>query len=375
MKLKATQNTDSAQRMRIAHVVPQLNVGGLERLLVDFARQVDRSQFDLQFVSLSDHGTLAAEIEREGWPVCALTMQPGLRPTYVFRLASYFLQNSVDVVHTHNTKALFYAAPAARLAGIRKIVHTRHGQCFNSTKRTLLGFKHACRLVSHVVCVSHDTAILSRQAGVPAEKIVIIGNAIDTSRFPYTGPQARGPVTMVGRLSPEKNVQLLLNAFAIAWLQEPCLKLEIVGDGPCRAELEELSRRLGITERVLFVGETKDVASFMRRSSVFVLPSLTEGISLTLLEAMATGLPTIATNVGGSSEVVVDQATGLLVTSNDTKELADAIVGVWRNPQKAQRMGLSGRARIDEHFNLRHMLRRYEALYQASDGSGLAKAG
>lgn len=375
MTSKASHHIDSVRRLRIAHVVPQLNMGGLERLQVDFARHIDRSQFDLQFVSLSDRGTLAAEIEHEGWPVTAYRMRPGLRPSYILRLANFFRKSNIDVVHTHNTKALFYAAPAAKLAGVHKIIHTRHGQCFNSTRWTVLGFRHACRLVDHVVCVSEDISRLSCQSGVPVNKIIMIPNAIDTSRFAFVGPQSRGPITMVGRLSPEKNVQLLLKAFAIALREEPQLNLEIVGDGPCRSELDALSRQLGIAQRVLFAGETRVVAPFLRRASMFVLPSLTEGISLTLLEAMAVGLPTIATNVGGSAEVVVDQSTGVLVSSDNSQELAEAILRMWHCPQIAQRMGECGRARIEEYFDLHRMLRRYEDLYRVSQSTELAAAG
>ncbi len=364
MTRPTSKSARDGRPLRIVHVAPQLSVGGLERLLVDIARNASRDCYELQFVSLSDRGTLATDIEREGWKVHALRIPPGLRPASILRLALFFRRNRFDVLHTHNDKALFYAAPAARLAGLPHIVHTRHGQSSSSSHRIKRAFHHACRLVRQVACVSEDSAQLCRAAGVPTRKVVTIRNGVDTERFSYGAPQSNGPILMIGRLCPEKNVILLLRAFEKALGEESNLQLVIVGDGRCRSELQAAAGDLGISARVNFLGESNEVVQHLKKASMFVLPSLTEGVSLTLLEAMAVGLPTVATNVGGNSEVVVERVTGYLVASNDVPSMAKALLRVWREPLNSRRMGAAGRKRVVEHFSLRQMLNQYDELYR-----------
>lgn len=352
------------RHIQIAHLTPQLDVGGLERLLVELAKRIDRSRFQLQFVSLGKRGALADEIEKEGWPVRALGMPPGLRPRAVLRLARYLRSGRIDVLHTHNDRALLYGAPAAKLAGVRRIIHTRHGQSYNRSVRQQLAFQSACRWVQFVVAVSADVSRISSREGIAADKNVTVANAIDTVKFRYAGPRTDGPLMMVGRLSEEKNVGMLLHALRIAAAREPELRLKIVGDGPCRDSLQRTARQLGVDRRVSFLGESRSVENLLRESSLFVLPSLTEGTSLTLLEAMAVGLPIVATDVGGNSEVVLDGVTGLLAPSNDPDAMAQAIVQLWADPARRRQMGLAARRRVVEHYDLGSFVGSYQDLYQ-----------
>lgn len=360
-------STRQTNCLRIAHIAPQLDIGGLERLLVEFASWGNRERFELYFVSLGTRGSLAGDIERKGWPVAALNMASGVRLSVIWQLARHLRSNRIDVVHTHNTKSLCYGAPAAKLARVRRVIHTRHGQNYGFSHRQIRLFRHACRLASNVVCVSQDTARMSREAGVSRSKIVTIYNGIDTERFRFVGGQPRGPLVTVGRLSAEKNYQLVIRALQVACKVEPGLRLEVIGDGPCRQELERLARSLDIADYVTFLGETRNVEHRLGQASVFILPSLTEGVSLTLLEAMAVGLPAIATDVGGNVEVVADQITGIIVPSNDVGRLAEAILHLWRNPALAREMGGAGRRRASERYDVRRMLAQYEELYAAPD--------
>ena len=154
---------------------------------------------------------------------------------------------------------------------------------------------------------------VERLGGGGVGKNQTILDGIDVERFAFSGPSPAGPIVAVARLSPEKDLGNLIRAVAIAGSQNPDLKVEVAGDGPCRAELERLVVELGLQHRVLFLGEVHDVPSLLARGSLFVLPSRSEGISLTLLEAMACGLPVVATRVGGTPEVVLDGESGLLV--------------------------------------------------------------
>lgn len=354
------------RRLRVLHVAQQLQIGGMEKLLVEFARHVDRQRFDLHFLSLSSRGGVAEEIAACGWPVTALDEPNGLRPGLVWRLARIFHREHVDVVHTHNIKPHLYSVPAARLAAVPAVIQTRHGQSYQASWRRITAFRLATLFTDHVVCVSQDSRQRSARLGIARRKLCTVWNGIDIARFPYQGPCAGGPVVTVARLSPEKDMQTLIRAAAIAVARIPSFRLEVAGDGPCFAELEQLAAALGVRGQVRLLGKVEDVPGLLARASLFVLPSLTEGISLTLLEAMAAGLPVVATAVGGTPEVVLEGKTGWLVTPGDAEALAARMCGVLESPALGLAMGRCGHDRVEQHFDVRRMVRQYEDLYQQS---------
>jgi glycosyltransferase involved in cell wall biosynthesis len=335
----------------------------MEKLLVEFARHADRSRFELSFISLGGRGRVAEEIEALGWPVQAIDEPAGIRPGMIVRLASIFRRGRVDVVHTHNGRPLIYGAPAARLAGVAASLHTRHGQQHGASRREVAQFRLATRLVDRVVCVSADSMLLAASRGVAVEKLRTITNGIDLSRFAYTGPRSDAPAVMVGRLSEEKGADTLLRAVALVVNEEPRFRLHVAGDGACTPSLVALARELKVTDQVKFLGEVRDVPALLAQASMFVLPSLTEGISLTLLEAMARGLPVVATCVGGTPEVVEDGVSGLLVSPRSPADLAQAMLRVYRQPHRARLMGLAAHQRVAAHFDVRRMVAEYQGLY------------
>ena len=356
-------------KLAIVHVVLQLETGGMEKLLVEFARHADRTQFDLHFISLTTRGPVAQELEALNWPVETLETAPGLRPGLVWRLSALLRRSGADVVHLHNSKPLIYGGPAARLVGVARVIYTRHGQRHQSSTSQTALFRLASHCADRIVCVSDDSRALSVQEGLLERKVSRIWNGIDTSRFAFAGPQTSGPAVMVGRLSPEKDVETLIRATARVVRSRPSFRLEIAGDGTCRSALGRLAGELGIENHVRFLGEVRDVATVLGRASMFVLPSLTEGISLTLLEAMARGLPVIATRVGGNPEVVSDGQSGLLVSPGAPGALADAILRLAGDTETSRRMGEAGRRRVERHFDARAMVRAYESLYRGASST------
>lgn len=349
--------------IRVAHVTWGLGLGGLEQLLLELARHTDRQRFALHFISLSSRGVLGPEIERLGWPVTALEQGEGLRPGLILQLASLFRGQRIEVVHTHNTRALVYGGPAARLACVGRLIHTWHGQNLLASPREALLFRLGSLLPDAVVAVSEDAARFMARQGVPARRLHTILNGVDTQRFAVTGPQRDGPLVTVARLSPEKDLATLLRALAQARQTLPELTLEVAGAGPCLGELRELAHSLGLNSAVHFLGQVRDVPALLARARLFVLPSLTEGISLTLLEAQACGLPVVATKVGGNPEVVGDGETGLLVPPGNPAELAAAIVRLAGAPEMAKAMGAAGRRRVEQRFDVGRMIANYEDLY------------
>ena len=354
---------DADRPIEVVHITPGLDVGGLETLLLEFARHADRDRFRLRFVSLGTRGTLADRVEASGWTVTALEKPPGLRPGLVLRLARLLRRWRPGIVHTHNSGPIIYGAPAARLARVARVVHTRHEQNHGAGPRELAALRHAARLVDRFACVSGDSARLSVRQGIAPEKVRTILNGVDTSRFSPVGPRPAGPAVVVARLSPEKNVEGLLRAAALVAREHPEFRLQVAGDGPCRGALEALAAEIGVADRVAFLGEVGDVPGLLAEAGLFALSSLTEGIPVTVLEAMARGLPVVATRVGGVPEVVVEGETGLLVAPGDPAALAEALARLLRDPDGARAMGLAGRRRAERHFDVRRMVADYEAIY------------
>jgi glycosyltransferase involved in cell wall biosynthesis len=358
------QSRLESHKLRVVHLTLQLQTGGMEKLLVEYARHADRKRFDLHFISLRSRGTLAGDIEACGWPVTALETPPGLRLGLVWQLARFFRRWKADVVHSHNNAPLIYGSPAARLAGVAGVIHTRHGRSYGVTPRQISLFRVVSRLADRIVCVSEDTTRLSSQQGIAPNRLCRQWNGIDVSRFSYSGPQPGGPAVLVARLSPGKDVETLLRATALAVRAHSAFRLKVAGDGPCLGPLRRLSSELGLDNHVQFLGEVRDVPALLAGASLFVLPSLSEGISLTLLEAMARGLPVVATPVGGNPEVVVDGQTGFLVPTQAPAALAEKMLLFLKDPERSRQMGKAGRRRVEDFFNVRLMVQRYEELYR-----------
>jgi len=361
---------DLDRRRRILHVTFGLDVGGQEKLLVEFARRADRGRFDLRFVSLGCRGVLAEDIEGLGWPVTALGLPTGLRPSLIVKLARSFRRWRPDVVHTHDGRSLYHAGPAAWLTRVPMIVHTRHGRDMCARPRDTTIVRHLSKVVDQFACVSGALAELSREQGIADSRLRTILNGIDLGRFPFSGPDPAGCVVTVARLSPEKDVANLVRATALAAGQAPELRVEIAGGGPCLADLNRLVTDLGVGDRIAFLGEVRDVPAVLARARMFVLPSRSEGIPLTVLEAMACGVPVVATRVGGLPEVVDHEVTGLLVPPADPAALAGAMVEIWNDPDRSARMGRAGRRCAEERFDVLRMVAEYERLYREGAGGG-----
>ena len=354
-------------KLRLAHVTLGLEVGGQERLLVEMARHADHSRFDWTVIVLGARGLLADAIEATGARITPLNAPPGLRPGIWRQLTRLFREEKFDIVHTHDERPLIYGLPAAWWANVPRRIHTHHhGRLAKVSRRQHFLIRQAARFAQQFVCVSDDSARFMIEQGIAKQRVRVIRNGIDLTRFAYQGPCDNGPIVMVARLSPEKDVANLLRAAERVVAANPQARFEIAGDGPCRGELGQLANDLKLSEQVIFHGEVRDIPALLARARLFVLPSQTEGISLTLLEAMARGLPLVATQVGGNPEVVEAGVTGLLAPACDPAALAQAIAVVLADPARGRAMGLAGRQRVENCFDIRTMMTQYEALYQGS---------
>ncbi|HWL10172.1 MAG TPA: glycosyltransferase [Planctomicrobium sp.] len=356
----------AARPIRVCHVSMTLKTGGLERLLVEFGRFSNPKSVDLTFVALGEIGAPADDLRAAGFDVISLDMPRTSKLYALKQLRTLFMEREIDIVHTHNTYPQFYGALAARLTGVQAVINTQHGRGCGEHWKSLWQFRIANRLSSHIVGVSEDaTKLCQSQDKACARQMQTIWNGIDVERFAFSGPKIEPTAISVARLSPEKDYATLFRALPRVIQEEPQFKLRLIGDGSERPALERLADELNIRSHVEFLGERKDVQDLLRTAGFFVSSSRTEGISLTLLEAMAVGLPIVTTRVGGNPEIVVEGETGKLVPPEDPQALALAMIDMLDERPLWPVIGDAARARVVTNFNARVMVRRYEELYQS----------
>lgn len=360
----ATSNTSAGKRLRVCHLSLTLCTGGLERLLVDFARYHNRELFELEFIALGETGVPAEEIKQIGCPVIQFPLTARGKLEKIRQLSDFLNQRDYDLLHTHNAYPHFYGSLAAYRSKIPVTIQTRHGRRFGTTFSERMQFAIASRFADRVVPVSDDTGLRCKKVGwLNDSKVTRIWNGIDVDRFVFTGPAEKKTAITVSRLSPEKDLATMLRAVQQVAQEIPEFRLLIVGDGPERARLESLTAELNLKSQVEFLGERNDVPQLLSQAGFYVSSSLTEGISLTLLEAMSVGLPIVATNVGGNPEIVQQPATGLLVPSANPALLASAMIQMCENQDQWAETGQRARERVEQYFNIRTMIKDYENLY------------
>ncbi|AKT36021.1 glycosyltransferase [Chondromyces crocatus] len=370
---------------RVAHLVLALRVGGLERVVLRLLERTPRDRFQPVVCALEEPGALASELDRLGVPLTVIRRRPGLDPRLPVLLSRWMARERIDLVHTHNPNPHFYGALAAamtratRARSTPRLVHTKHGRNTPGAARKVLVNRLASSLTDRVVAVSEDARRVAIEVeGVTPSRVVTILNGVDTEEFRPGDPTvARSRLGLphegyhigcVARLSPEKDHATLLSAFAALHARRPDAHLTLIGDGPERHALEAQTASLGVGHAVTFAGMRSDIAESLPAFDVFALASRTEGISLTLAEAAACGLPIVATRVGGNPEIVRDQQTGLLVPAADPAALTAALDAIATHTDRAA-LGHRGRAWVAERFSAERMASAYTSLYAEVLGS------
>ncbi|MFN0054086.1 MAG: glycosyltransferase [Planctomycetales bacterium] len=365
----STPESNSAPRIKVVHLVLSLNIGGLEKVVYDLVRFTDTGRFDIEVLCLDSVGALGPAFEQLGVRVEGMQVRGRGLWGAIRAMASRLRQMRPDVLHTHNQAPHAIGAPAAWWAGVKAVVHTRHGRHTTSGWKQRLSQRIADKLTQRVVAVSGDAARISLDGDrIPQDKVEVIHNGIDLQRF--SAPDRTFTTTCyqaihVARLNdPIKDQQSLLRAARLVADADPSFTLAIVGDGPDRGLLEALCDELSLRSHVTFLGDRHDVPELLGQARMFVLSSITEGLSISLLEAMACGLAVVATDVGGNAEVIQAGETGFLTPPRSPERLAAEILKLLRDPQLCLRMGRAGRRRVEEHFDLRAVAARYEQIYQ-----------
>lgn len=364
----------------VVHLVYRLDFGGLETLLVECINRMPSHRYRHAIICLTDYSDFAQKIHNPRVAIYSLHKQPGLALGMHIKIGRLLKKLKPQILHTYNLATIEYAITAA-LVGVPVRVHAEHGRDASDPQGK--NWKHNLLrrlLVPAIDCfipVSRDLQQwLTHAAGVPDHKNRLIANGVDTDRFhpldaASTGEQDAGPLFVlgtVGRVQDVKNHLGLIDAFLCLRNQLPApeqsrLRLSIVGDGPLMPALKKKVEQYGLQEVVWLPGARSDIGQIMQTFSVFVLPSLAEGTPLTILEAMATGLPVVATRVGGIPDIVRDQQSGLLVPPNEPNALANALATYWHDRQRCRQHGKAGLEYVKHHASIAVTVESYTKLY------------
>ncbi len=360
------------QPVRLLLVVDSLEVGGAERQVVDLAVALGRKGYGVT-VACSVAGSLSGALEEAGIPVRPLLKRLAKRRlslAYAWRLRWLLRRERFDLVHAH----IYASVVAAAISTLRTdvpLVITEHTEASWQDWRARWVSRWVYRRVERIIAVS--TPIRRRlieRDGVHPDLITIIPNAVVSASGSPADAQLpaelreRPLVGVVARLQPEKGVANFLKAAARLAPQFPEAHFVVAGDGPLRQELAALAEDLGLGERVHFLGFRSDASALMRSVDVLVVPSVTEGSPLVTLEAMAAGVPVVASAVGGIPDQIRHGKEGLLIPPGDTDALGDALLALLRDPDRARRLGEAGRQRATSRFSHATMVRQIEDVYR-----------
>lgn len=379
-------DTDTTQPPLIVHIIYRLGIGGLENGLINLINQLPPDAYRHAIVSLKDSTDFKDRLTRNDVAIYQLNKKEGQDWGSFIRLYKLLKQIKPTIVHTRNLATIEYQLPAW-LAGVKRRVHGEHGWDVFDPDGSNIKYQWVRRLIKPLIqrfipLSKHLESYLTEKIKVSPEKITRICNGVDTGIFfsltghkaplfdcPFSFSQDHVVVGTVGRMHGVKDQLTLVKAFIWICEHNPELKhklrLLIAGDGPLKVQAINLLEENQLINHFWLPGERNDVAEIMRRLDMFILPSLAEGISNTILEAMATGLPVIATDVGGNPELVIDGKTGSLITANDVVLMAEKILDYVNNPEKRHQHGQNAHQRVLQEFSLTAMVGQYKAVYDS----------
>lgn len=372
----------------VAHVIYALGTGGLENGLVNLINRAPPDRYRHAIICLTSSGQFASRLKDKQVPVIALNKRPGHDLGVYWRLWRALWQLRPSILHTRNLAALEMHLVGLFVPGVKRI-HGEHGRDIYDIDGSNTRYRRLRRLIapllSRFITVSADLQQwLVNEVRIDARKIVQIYNGVDQdafrprqgrrpdlspSGFLHNGQQLIGTV---GRLAEVKDQATLLEAVGLLLKKRPelraKLRVAIVGDGPLRQSLQEHIQRAGLDDVVWMAGDRDDVPALLQMMDIFVLPSLGEGVSNTILEAMASGLPVIATDIGGNPELVEPHVNGFLFDVGNAQALADIVADLLDRDGLSQTMGKAARQRVEERFDWQHTVDRYLSVYDDAIG-------
>ncbi len=366
---------DGKRELRVLELINSLETGGAERMVSSLSLRLQQMGHRVDIVCLREFGRMAVPMERfqeNGVGILKYGKKDGFNPACIAKLALFLKSQRIDVIHSHNPLVTHYAAATSQLAGTPLSVSTIHGtSTLAMPKWAEMLFTTSCRLTDRIVLVCRQVQEeFCRRFPELGNRTTAIPNGIDLGELVEISPRAPSREFVfgtVGRLVPVKDQHGLLLAFAQLHTRFPFCRLEILGSGELRAELESLAINLGLADSVRFRGWSSDVAGFLSQMDAFVLSSRSEGLPMTLLEAMAAGLPVVSTAVGGVPEIVEGAGCGWLARPGDPENLAAKMECAVSNRDDR---GARAREAVLRQYSVDAMARQYAALFE----NGLASS-
>lgn len=361
-----------SKRIHVLHILLSLDPGGLENGVVNVINGLDPEIFFSSVCCLQHSGEFANRI-RVAANIFQMDHTKGKNFFLPIRLARRIRRLRPDIVHTRNPESFFYGFLAAKLAGVKTIVHSEHGRSFPEKPLRRLVQRFFSVYTDHIFAVSKELRhAVIEHISIPPSKIDVIYNGVDRGRFEsgdrafirqQFGIKEEIIIGSVGRLAAIKNYGLLIEAIARLRDQHD-VALVFIGDGPESERLQALARDFDLSDRVYFLGHQNNVPELMAGLDIFVLPSINEGMSNTLIEAGAAGLCCVASAVGGNPEVVRDGLDGFLFPSGNVDALANHLAALCKDRALRERLAQSGRDHVQSMFGLDVMIGQYEQLYR-----------
>ena len=365
-------------RIRVVHIVPSLVVGGMEQVVKTLCLGLAPERFEVSVICIVEKGVLGEDLEKRGISVhfCEGKRYKVLSHFYPSYLTNAIKRISPQVLHSHS--GIWYASSiASRMAGVPVMVHTEHGRHFPEKKIAIFFDRRAIKLTDRLVCVSeYLSRYMAEKVKVPKNRIEIIKNGIAldnykprwiTTSYPLRGkygiPEDAKLLVTVGRLESVKGQEYLLEAFEKLAGQYKNLCLWIIGDGSLREILSSYVKTKELENTVFFTGNVNNVKDYLSESDVFILPSLSEGTPMALLEAMASGLTIVATRVG-ENEIALDHGkAGFLIPPASVDDLRSTVTNILEDSRISREMGGEAYKMAYKHFSSQRMVKKYEELY------------
>lgn len=361
-------------RKNVLHLIESSEPGGAETVLSDVARSLDKDRFRSRVCVLED-GWLTDHLVRLGIPFDIVVNTRPYDPGFLRKLVRLIKREKIDVMHSHEFMMTVYGAFASKLTGV-PLVGTVHGKLYYpDSKRRIHLFKLALFLMKKLIAVSEDLRkFLVDELGFSSRKVVTLYNGIDLDRFRanMTKAEARAsfsippdcPVAVTaGSLFKVKGLEYMLEAADELRKRYPDFILVIAGDGDQGISLKEKAQALGLGDTVRFLGFCDDIPTLLSAGDLYVCSSVSEGLSLSILEAMAMARPVVATDVGGNPELVIPGENGLLVSPREPSDIAQKASDLLDRPDLREKYGESGRKMVETRFSLRTMVQAYQSLY------------
>lgn len=359
----------------VMHLITELDSGGAQSALLRLLEAQDRNRFTPVVLCLYNGDRLVArQIRSLGVEVIDLGMKRKWRLDAFWRLWRHLRRARPTILHTWMFHANIPGRLLGRLAGVPTIISSERTMGQEGGGRRLLN-RLTGRLADRIICVSKNVAdFAEKRIGLPADRLVVIPNGIDTDIFhpaPAQPTKATDQLTIgyVGRLQKVKGVHFLIDAFARLVSEYPHLQLHLVGDGSERAALAQQAQALGVSDNIHFLGIRADMPALYPTFDLFVLPSLWEGMPNVALEAMACGVPVIATNTGGTPEVVQTGKSGLLVQPGNVTALYEAMALLLADTEQRRRLAQAGRSFVEQTFSINQTVASTVTLYDQAIGN------